>query len=98
MVKNDLSIMINIAVNLVTDNVLPFVSNKYVLSLNNISCMEKGKAYRFMTRYIEYAKKENLPIILWTEIEKNTKYFERYGFVDCGKIGVNKETLMVLNP
>jgi hypothetical protein len=98
LIKRDLSLMINISCNTATKSILPFVSNRIVLSLNNISCMEKGKAYRFMTRYIKYAKKVNLPIILWTEIEKNTKYFERYGFVACGNMGDNQEMLMVLNP
>lgn len=98
LIKRDLSLMVNLSCNLVHDVMLPFVTNEVVLALNNISSMEKGKAYKFITRYISYAKKVNSPIILWTETEENTKYFERYGFVACGRMGDDNEMFMVLNP
>jgi NAD+--asparagine ADP-ribosyltransferase len=98
MIKRDMSLMVNLSCNTVHDVMLPFVTNEVVLALNNISSMEKGKAYSFINRYIGYAKKVDSPIILWTETEENTKYFERYGFVACGRMGDNNEMFMVLNP
>ena len=44
---------------------------------------------------IEVSAKTKLDLCLWTETDKNTQYFERHGFESKGKVGQNKENLMI---
>ncbi|MFP7200194.1 hypothetical protein SFC08_04390 [Lysinibacillus halotolerans] len=69
----------------------------YIIELLNIHSFKKGEGYKMMKLLIELSKKAQSPISLYTETEVNVKYFERYGFVNIGRMGINNEYLMILN-
>lgn len=68
-----------------------------VLELIQIHSVQKGEGRKMLKTLIKLAKALNLDIVLWAETEKNTKYFESYGFENLGSLGDKEENLMVYN-
>lgn len=70
----------------------------YALDLKNVNSLEKGQGFAMMQSVLELQQRLNIPIMLWTETDKSTMYFERYGFRSYGHCGENGENLMLLYP
>lgn len=75
-----------------------FNGHEFVLELVIIHSSQKGEGHKMIKRLLYLKKILKLPIVLWTESEKNVLYFEKYGFKNKGKLGDNNEFLMVLLP
>lgn len=69
--------------------------HKYMIEIDNLNSIKKGHGRQFMNDVIELSKRTQLDLCLWTETFKNTQYFSKYGFVSKGRIGRNKENLMI---
>jgi hypothetical protein len=72
-----------------------FEGHDYILELLELHSLQKREGYKIMKKVIELSKRMSCPIKIWTETEKNVKYFERYGFKNYGQLGDNKEFMMV---
>ena len=69
-----------------------------VIEIVNLDSAEKGEGYKSFKRLSMLADKLENPISLWTEIEGNVPIFERYGFINKGRIGIKNEFLMIRFP
>jgi len=98
LLRSDFTFMASISTCLANKLTAPHVSSKRIIELKSIMSLRYRNAYKFMSRLIKLAEEIDCPITLWTETDRPTEYFTRYGFKDCGKIGYNGERLMVLNP
>lgn len=80
------------------------VTSKYLrgydenIEITGLHSVQKGEAYKLMKKLIAVGKELDLPILLWCETDKLVKYYERYGFMSFGRIGKDKEYLMILFP
>jgi hypothetical protein len=71
-------------------------SNQRILDVESIHSFQKGEGYKIMKNILAFGQRHSLPVTLWTETEQNVKYFERYGFKNYGRCGINQEYLMIL--
>lgn len=96
-IQSEMKGLLSIQLCKTNDMIQQFVNEDVILDLTNICSLKKGYGYKMMKKVISLRKELNCPIQLWAETEKNIHYFERYGFKDYGKLGENKETLMILS-
>ncbi|MEY2196996.1 hypothetical protein AB7942_30510 [Neobacillus sp. BF23-41] len=69
-----------------------------VIELVNIDSAEKGEGYKAVKELLGISDSMRIPISLWTEIEGNVPIFERYGFINKGRLGIKNEFLMIRFP
>ncbi|MCQ9293262.1 hypothetical protein BUY41_09160 [Staphylococcus cohnii] len=67
----------------------------WMIEIDNLNSVQKGHGQLLLNSIIEVSAKTKLDLCLWTETDKNTQYFERHGFESKGKVGQNKENLMI---
>ncbi|UXS59937.1 thermostable hemolysin [Staphylococcus ureilyticus] len=67
----------------------------WMIEIHNLNSVQKGHGQLLLNSIIEVSVKTKLDLCLWTETDKNTQYFERHGFESKGKVGQNKENLMI---
>lgn len=75
-----------------------YIGYDSVLELINLDSAKKGEGYKTVRRLSMIADKLKIPISLWTEKEINVPIFERYGFINKGRAGINNEFLMIRFP
>lgn len=95
MSKNLKSIMY-INLNTTHKKFLEHYNSPYILDLLHIHSFHKGEGGRLMEAFLQIQKNLNIPGSLWTESIENVSYFEKFGFVNLGKLGDNSEFLMKL--
>lgn len=91
----NLQCMAVIGLILPSEKVAAYVGEEKCLFLNSIVSLKKGNGYKMMCKFINLSNKSGMTLWLWSETEKNVKYFERYGFKNHGSIGDFGEYLMV---
>lgn len=67
----------------------------WMIEIDNLNSIKKGYGKLLLNTIIAVSEEIKLDLCLWTETDKNTQYFVRYGFESKGKVGQNKENLMI---
>lgn len=67
----------------------------WMIEIDNLNSIKKGYGKLLMNSIISVSEKAKLDLCLWTETDRNTKYFEKFNFESKGKVGQNKENLMI---
>ena len=67
-----------------------------ILEISNIHSLRKGEGKKIMRKLLEIKGRLGVPLTLWTETEDTVKYFERYGFVNHGPVGLANEFFMMI--
>ncbi|MGN5882464.1 hypothetical protein [Staphylococcus simulans] len=66
-----------------------------MIEVDALHSNKKGNGKNLINSVINIADKINVPVCLWTETEKNTLYFKKYGFKTYGKRGRRSEELLI---
>ena len=66
-----------------------------MIEVDALHSNKKGHGKQLMNSVINIADKLNVPVCLWTETQKNTLYFKKYGFKTYGKRGQRNEELLI---
>lgn len=72
-----------------------YIDHETVIELTHIHSAQKGEGHKMMKRLLKVGKNLKIPITLLTETEDKVTYFENYGFKNFGRLGDNKEFLMI---
>lgn len=70
-------------------------NDNWMIEIDNLNSIKRGYGKQLLKDILKIASKINVEVCLWTENEKNTKYFEKYNFESIGKIGKANENLMI---
>lgn len=70
-------------------------NSDWIIEIDNLNSLKKGHGKMLLKDVLAISTKLNLESCLWTESDKNTKYFEKYNFKSIGKVGKNNENLMI---
>lgn len=79
------------------EDVKHLVRGHKALEVDHIYSFKKGQAYHFMQKFLALKNKMQLPMVLWCDNDEIKAYWEKYGFVNKGKLGGHGEYLMVLD-
>src|SRR5690606_2314274 len=85
-----------IALNTTNKKYLQYYNSKYILDLLHIHSFRKGEGKKLMEAFLRIRRNLNIPGSLWTESSENVKYFEKYGFINLGRLGDSSEFLLKL--
>ncbi|HCQ3487920.1 TPA: hypothetical protein OH201_002034 [Staphylococcus aureus] len=72
-----------------------YFSDSWMLEIDNLNSLERGHGKVLLNEILKIASLIKVEVSLWTETNSNTRYFEKYGFESIGKLGRNKENLMI---
>ena len=70
-------------------------NTSWIIEIDNLNSLKKGHGKMLLKYVLAISTKLNLEACLWTENDKNTKYFEKYKFESIGKVGKDNENLMI---
>ncbi|OEK71030.1 hypothetical protein AST00_01875 [Staphylococcus equorum] len=66
-----------------------------MIEVDALHSNKKGHGKQLMNSVIKIADTINVPVCLWTETQKNTRYFKKYTFKTYGKRGERNEELLI---
>ncbi|MGW7931530.1 hypothetical protein ACWEWU_07735 [Staphylococcus xylosus] len=72
-----------------------YFKDGWMIEIDNLNSIQKGYGKILLNSIIEVSVNTNLDLCLWTETDKKTQYFKKYGFESKGKVGINQENLMI---
>ncbi|KXA38889.1 hypothetical protein [Staphylococcus lugdunensis] len=70
-------------------------NDNWMIEIDNLNSIKRGNGKQLLKDVLGIASKINVEVCLWTENDRNTNYFDNYGFSSVGKIGRNNENLMI---
>ncbi|MGG1880322.1 hypothetical protein ABDI30_22505 [Paenibacillus cisolokensis] len=69
-----------------------------LIEIIELHSIEKGHGSRIVNKLINLSKEVQLPLALYAETEELVKYYEQFNFNNHGRLGENKEFLMLRIP
>ncbi|MFF2092953.1 hypothetical protein [Paenibacillus sp. NPDC058174] len=95
-ISENINAIMCLALNTTDKKFLRHYNSKYILDLLHIHSFRKGEGKKLMETFLYIQSNLNIPGSLWTESIDNVKYFEKYGFINLGRLGKSSEFLMKL--
>ncbi|MEY8345611.1 hypothetical protein [Niallia circulans] len=84
----------------ITDDTKIIFKNSFDTAIEIVSLHsnKKGEGTRLVKEALTLSKDINLPLVLYTEKDELVSYYEKFNFVNHGKLGSNDEFLMIRLP